>query len=360
MANKQNRMSGNKGEWSELYTFLRLLSQGRVHAANDKVQKIEEVYYPIVSIDREEVKGNRIDYVIYDDKVLIQEDDKTIISVLRTDIEKTADNLLKEIARHNGSFELEEIADFANGIRVTKLKAPSSDTTDISLKIKDIHTNSIQDAGFSIKSEVGHSPTLLNAGQTTNFIYKVKGITKEQAELINNIDTKTKIKDRIQKIKDFGGTLEYAGMNHQGFKRNLIMVDSSMPQIIGNILLYHYCEDIKDCASLVKVAGERDPLDYGDAAMYEYKFKKFLCSCALGLKPAKQWDGLDEANGGYIIVKADGEVLAYHIYNRNHFEQYLLDNTVLERASTSRHVYMGICEENGEMFIKLNLQVRFK
>ena len=357
---KSGRMSGNKGEWSELYTFLKLLSQGRVHAANEKVQKIDDVYYPIVSIDREECKGEKIDYVICGDTVEVQENSKTILSVMRSHIEEVAQDLMRKISQYSGSFELEEIADFANGIKVTKLKAPSTDTTDISLKVKDIHTNSIQHVGFSIKSEVGHSPTLLNAGQTTNFIYRVKGISAEQAEMINNIDTKTKIKDRIKKIKDFGGTLEYAGMQHQGFKRNLIMVDSSMPQIIGNILLYHYCEDIKDCVSLVKEIGKRDPLDYGDSAMYEYKFKKFLCSCALGLKPAKVWDGLDEANGGYIIVKADGEVLAYHIYNRNHFEQYLLDNTILERASTSRHAYMNVYEENGQMFIKLNLQVRFR
>lgn len=64
--------------------------------------------------------------------------------------------------------------------------------------------------------------------------------------------------------------------------------------------------------------------------------------------------------GGYIIVKADGEILAYHIYNRNFFEQYLLDNTILERASTSRHEYMSLYEEEGEMFIKFNLQVRFR
>ena len=94
--------------------------------------------------------------------------------------------------------------------------------------------------------------------------------------------------------------------------------------------------------------------------MYEYKFKKFLCSCALGMTPSKQWDGLDEANGGYIIVKADGEILAYHIYNRDAFEKYLLDNTVLERASTTRHDFMSLYEEDGKMFIKLNLQVRFK
>lgn len=39
MSNNGNRMSGNKGEWSELYAFMKLLSQGRVYAANEKVEK---------------------------------------------------------------------------------------------------------------------------------------------------------------------------------------------------------------------------------------------------------------------------------------------------------------------------------
>lgn len=209
-----------------------------------------------------------------------------------------------------------------------------------------------------IKSKV--IPLLVDANWAINFIYKVTGITLDQAQKINEINTTTKVKDRIKAIKDLGGSINYADMNHQGFKRNLIMVDSSMPQIIGNMLLYYYQEEIKECDKLVKLAGQRDPLGYGDAMMYEYKFKKFLCSCALGMKPAKKWDGLDEANGGYIIVKADGEILAYHIYNRNFFEQYLLDNTILERASTSRHEYMRLYENNGEMLIELNLQLRFK
>lgn len=360
MANKDGKMSGNKGEWSELYAFMKLLSQGRVYAANEKVEKIDDVYYPILKIMREETKGQTIDYVISDKEINLEVQSKIIMTVSRRELDDTANKLLREIAEHSGSFELEEIAEFANGIKVTKIKAPSTDTTDISMQIEDIHTNFIRNVGFSIKSEVGNAPTLMNAGQTTNFIYKVSGITTEQAEEINSIETRTKIKDRISKIYEFGGNIEYAGMNHDGFKRNLIMVDSSMPQIIGNMLLYFYKEDIKDCDKLVELLGERDPLGYGDAMMYTYKFKKFLCSCALGMKPAKEWDGLDEANGGYIIVKADGEILAYHIYNRNFFEQYLLDNTILERASTTRHEYMKLYEENGEMYIKMNLQVRFR
>lgn len=354
------KMSGNKGEWSELYAFLKLLSQGRVYAANEKVERIDDVYYPVLKVMREEQKGQVIDYVITDTSINIEVQSKTIMNISRAELDDTANRLLKEIAVHSGSFELEEIAEFANGIKVTKIKAPSSDTTDISMQIQDIHTNYVRDVGFSIKSEVGNAPTLLNAGQTTNFIYKVNGITTEQAKEINSINTTTKIKDRMKAIKNLGGNISYVDMYHQGFKRNLIMVDSSMPQILGNMLLYYYEEDIKECDKLVALAGERDPLGYGDAMMYEYKFKKFLCSCALGMKPAKKWDGLDEANGGYIIVKADGEVLAYHIYNRNFFEQYLLDNTIMERASTSRHEYMSLYEQNREMFIKLNLQVRFR
>ena len=357
---EKGRMSGNKGEWSELYTFMKLLSQGRVYAANERVEKIDDVYYPILKIMREEQKGETIDYVICDDKINIECQSNLIMSIPRSELKDNANKLLKEIAAHSGSFELEEIARFANGIRVTKIKAPSSDKTDISMQIQDTHTNFIRNVGFSIKSEVGNSPTLLNAGNTTNFVYRVKGLTSEQAEEINAIDTKTKIKDRMKAIKSYGGVIEYVDMIHSGFKRNLIMVDSSMPQIIGNMLLYHYDEEIKECKKLVELAGERDPLGYCDSKMYEYKFKKFLCSCALGMKPAQMWDGLDEANGGYIIVKANGEILAYHIYNRNFFEQYLLDNTVIERASTSRHDYKSLYEENGEMFIKMNLQVRFK
>ena len=37
------KMSGNKGEWSELYVFFKLLSEGKVYAADENVLKIEEI-----------------------------------------------------------------------------------------------------------------------------------------------------------------------------------------------------------------------------------------------------------------------------------------------------------------------------
>lgn len=357
--NENKKMSGNKGEWSELYTFLKLLSQGKIYAADENVEKIEDVYYPIIKIIRKE-NEDKLEYVIADENINVILRSDILKSVPREEIEKQAIKLFNSILTNSGSFELEEISKFANDIFVTKIKAPSIDTTDITMQIEDVYTNLTRNVGFSIKSEVGNAPTLLNAGQTTNFIYKVNGLTEEQMIEINAIDTNTKIKDKIHAISSFGGNLEYYDMNNDGFKRNLIMIDSSMPTIIGNLLLIYYQSAIKDCNSLVELLANDDPLNFMDKQIYEYKLKKLLCSCALGMKPSKKWDGLDEANGGYIVVKDNGDVLAYHIYNRNFFEQYLIDNTILETASTSRHQYMTIYEQDGQMYIMLNLQIRFK
>lgn len=64
----------------------------------------------------------------------------------------------------------------------------------------------------------------------------------------------------------------------------------------------------------------------------------------------------DEATGGYIVATKAGKVLVYHIYNRNYF----LKNIKYETASTSRYSFGEVYSENGEDFINLNLQVRFR
>ena len=45
-------LSGNKGEWSEIYTLFKLLGDGKVHAGDADMNKLE-LYYPILNIVRE-------------------------------------------------------------------------------------------------------------------------------------------------------------------------------------------------------------------------------------------------------------------------------------------------------------------
>jgi type II restriction enzyme len=77
------------------------------------------------------------------------------------------------------------------------------------------------------------------------------------------------------------------------------------------------------------------------------------------MMPSKVWGGIYDATGGYLVVKENGEILCYHIYNRNQFEDYLFENTKLETASSTRHDFGILYEENGTINIKLNLQIRF-
>ena len=47
-------LSGNKGEWSEIYVFLHLLAVGRLYAADADLKKIDSVHYDILKIFRTE------------------------------------------------------------------------------------------------------------------------------------------------------------------------------------------------------------------------------------------------------------------------------------------------------------------
>jgi len=139
-----------------------------------------------------------------------------------------------------------------------------------------------------------------------------------------------------------------------------MLLDSNMEEIINHVLLKYYAENIKSCSAIIEKLEEENPMEFPRAGFYKYKFKKLLCSVALGMMPSEEWDGKDDATGGYVIVKEDGECLAYHLYNRDAFEEYLLANTNMEKGSSSRHEFMTIYEEDGEFRVNLNLQIRFK
>ena len=47
-------LSGNKGEWSEIYTLFKLLGEGILYAGDGELNKINDLFYPIVSIIRRE------------------------------------------------------------------------------------------------------------------------------------------------------------------------------------------------------------------------------------------------------------------------------------------------------------------
>lgn len=356
-------LKGNKGEWSEIYAFCYLLNAGVLRAADKDLNPTIGIYFPILKILREETRGTILKYYPANPNsptIKIFNGNELLGEYSKQEFENIINTLYREIPEGERAFEIPEVNDFFDGIYVKKLKADSAHKQDIDIQIHDIHTGISPVCGFSVKSYLGASPTLVNPGKTTNFIYTIENCTDDIMNAVNAIDTRTKIIDRMRYLREIGCTIVRSEeMISAQFKENLEFVDSKMPQIISETLLSAYQTGTKRLVDVVNRMKEQNPIGYSNPNMYSYKIKKLLCACALGMTPEKHWEGTEDANGGYIVVKRDGSVVCYHIYNRTDFEQYLYDYTCFDTPSTSRYEYMSVYKENGEYKLKLNLQIRF-
>ena len=155
-------------------------------------------------------------------------------------------------------------------------------------------------------------------------------------------ETRSKIKDRIAQINNLGCSLNYVTLENDIFKNNLVLIDSLLPNILSEILKSFFTSNLSTIQHLSDNVNAVNPLKYDNQfahTFYDYKIKRLLTDVALGMTPSKVWTGIYDATGGYLIVKENGEVLCYHIYNRNQFEDYLFANTKFETASSTRYEF---------------------
>lgn len=359
------KFSGNKGEWSEIYAFLRLLEVKKLYAADADLNKKDDMFYNIINIIRTESVGtlefriNRTDDTI---SVVKSEVDEVLLTLPCSEFKNAADNLYNEIVgASNSAFELPKTGEFLERLSIGVLKAKSTDKADIRIKIHDINTGYETVQGFSIKSRLGSPSTLVNAGKTTNFVFEVTGNVND--DVMNDFNTcSKKFKDRFEVLNTNECDIQYHSMDNDIFESNLQLIDGDLPKICAYMLKEYYSSGVNTIKNSLDLLNVHNPIGYNLSKghpFYEYKFKKFLAECALGMLPSKVWDGTADATGGYIIVREDGDVLCYHLFNRNEFETYLINNTKFETASTSRHEFGSIYKENGKYYVKLNLQIRF-
>ncbi len=356
-------ITGNKGEWSEIYTLFKLLGDKQLFLGNKEIEKLEGFVYPILRVLRTE-NNNDFEYSIQDEIILISGGEE-ILKIEISKFKENAEFLLKKIKDNKTrTFSIPEIETFMASINCMSLKAGSTTKTDITIVVHDQRTNQQPTLGFSIKSQLGHPSTLLNAGKTTNFIYKISRtqLNASTLEAINLMSSKSKIMDRIDAVLKSGGQFDFVKTEKQIFSNNLILIDSKLPEILAQIIYEFYSSKNSSLFDLVKNISLKNPLNFdvsNQHKFYEYKIKRFLTDIALGMMPSKVWTGQYDATGGYLIVKENGNVLCYHIYNRNEFENYLFNNTKLDTASSNRHNFGSIYQEDGELYFKLNLQIRF-
>ena len=353
----------NKGEWTRLLIFIKLIAEQKLFLSNPSLNITEEY------LDIKKITPHNLDLEFFIlDKSTIQVTNKKTKESKEISIDQIINNevlndLTNKIKEGSGTFSIPSFEIIQDSLGFSVIKGGTSkQKADIILDIKHKSFKK-KNEGFGIKSYLGSKPTLLNASGNTNFIFEIKGIDESMIDDINGINTRTKLKDRINRIEELGGKFSYKGAERETMNYNLKMVDSAMPQIIGYILLAFYKERISSLSKIIdhihanKKANKK--LKYGDKLSLTVKVKKLLVDILLGFFAGTKWNGEYESNGT-IVMKNTGDCVGFHIINIKNLKQYLFDNIKLDTPSSTRHRFGKIYKEkNGKLYFKLNMQLRF-
>lgn len=377
-------LSYNNGEWAEVYIFFKVMADRKLYTADAAFNPIKDVYLDVLSVIREEVNGEVYKYQT-GDYVTILLNHEPVGSVPVEDF-ILYKNLLWKLLEENTqtTFSSEEIEKFLNSIFIFNPKSPAQivskfcgGTVDIVIETKD-RSGVNRILGFSCKSDLRTAATLLNAsGDNTNFIYKVTGpMDDEKMERFNSIFKEVKRKgeicydiatsDRMQYLHDIGCDIEFVCPAKNLARTNLIKCGGKeMPDIVAGMLKKFYFENLSGLTSMsdcVSYLAEKDVADYGFEDLddtYRAKIAQLLMCTFTGMRLGTPWNGRQEVNGGYIVVKNDGDVVAFHSTIADEFKDFLVAKMLMESPSHSRHKDMYIYKENDKYFLKLALQLRF-
>lgn len=355
------KLKGNKGEWSELYAFFKLLADGRLYCGDGRLNRYDDKFYPILEIFRDD-SINRCSYKVQAAKNnILVAGDMVNIEVSQEEFRREATVLLERIKTMDRNTDFSYIEPFMDMIGSHSVKAKSADKADIRIVIHNLNTGSKPELGYSIKSKLGADSTLINSNKDgTNFIYHVHGLSSQQIDTFNSFD---KFKKKFDFLKSVDATVSFCKTANDILHNNLTMIDLGLERIVADSLLDYYSGNGRTLEEVTNHISVVDPLKIANNTgqpMYEYKVKQFLLAFALGVTCSTPWYGSFHANGGYIVVKEDGDIVCYHFFDRNDLEDYLFYNTRFETPSTSRHLFGNIYKEDGMDYLKLNLQVRFK
>ena len=349
-------MGFNKGEWSELYTFLYLLENPDLVIVDENLQVIDKALFKILEI------------ILADKKYKIE--DENILKLLNDEQSKEYDInhlseqnrvLLAKILAHKsakGSFEIKEIQplidDFFDG---QKPKGASNVKGDLTANVLDNKRSQNFNISYNIKSNLGSPATLLNASNHTNFIYEVTGIDDNIMNQVNAIQTANKLLDRCLFLSSCKTGINFVKTESNTFEFNLKLIDSNLDKFLAHMLYISYAENTKDIQKLISTISKNED----EIKFYKKKIGDFANAVTFGMRAGEKWNGTNEVNGGIILVTKTGEVyLLDLIYFKNIVDKYLIDNIKLDSPSSTRYRMFNIYKENGKYFFKLNLQIRFK
>ena len=365
-----------KRELGELYTFFRLLADGRVNMGTSEATPATNSVRPIALIQRVEHDGVRRYYIEQDEIRLVsgELDKKTGDFLPKSDVGEVrfpredfaaAAAMTLDLLRSTAGDEVEvseALEAFLDTVNIYDLEAKTEDRTDLSIAF---WSTDAPLTGFCVRCRLSAMNPLLDGGRTANLKLEQTGV-KFAVPTVNKInalpESPTEVMERMLMIERLGGVLKYNDVADRVFRCNLLMVDLHFPRILAEMVRLMHLDGITRVSELTERIKELNPLKIKDELIqkhgfYEHKMKQFLLALALGMRPAKIYNGTDSAVEGMLLVTGDGSVLCYHKSDSRTFADFLYRNSRLEKGSLDKDKYGFLERENGVWYFKLNVKI---
>ena len=362
-----------KRELGELYAFFRLLVDGQVTLGMGDATVQGYRSRPVAMIEREEHDGTRRYYIERDGirvKQAVDEkkglfmpvgDEGTRIS--RSDFAEASEMLLDLLRQSGEEVEVPDALEgFLDAVRIYDLEAKTDDRTDLRLAFWSAEAPL---TGFVVRCRLAPMNPLLDGGRTANLKLEQTGV-KFASPTVNKINAlperPAEVAERMRMIERLGGVLKYADVADRVFRANLQMIDLHFPRMLAEMVRLMHLEDITRTSELTERICEVNPLKIKDELIrkhgfYACKVKQFLLALALGMRPAKIYNGTSSAIGGMLLVNGQGHLLCYDRSDPDTFAEFLYRNSRFEKGPLEKDKYGFLEKENGVYYLKLNAKI---
>ena len=382
----------NRGEISEFYSFVYIIGNrcvpvvdGDLRPLGNKIEFLRLLRKESNYLDTKIELENEYDLGTDENIVRI-----TVPSSTGKDVEKHTipRSLIKERADQlrelivNSTSPIAEnnslLTDLLEILQTTHLSAKSADKSDFSGIVAADETPGQHRLGFSVKSQMGSPSSLINPnGMGSAFKFRVvrdgEPVTDpEEIERLCSLEEEDK--KLIKRLFDDGYDFVFDSPRGEALAFNLRLMDSQGPEIIAALLIERFriknastpIVDLMERLCSDEVAGRYPFMDSMGSnpderrTMLSYKMKNILLGFTTGATVSTKWDGIDKANGGFIVVKKDGQVVCLELFTRNAIGRYLLTKTYFDNPSKARHGHGVLYTDEKSLCLDFQLQVRFK
>lgn len=358
-------LTATRREWNELYVFFSLLAQGEVALGNEEGASSERVL-PIARVTRREHDGERR-YTIENTDIHI-EGEQINVKIPREDFGTVAALILDALKQdRNEEVEAPEgVEGFLDVLNIYDMEARTDDRTDFHIIF---HDDTFPPVGFRIYSRLCGMDPLLDGGRTANLKFEQTGVRFSQPA-VNKInytedpENPNEVARRMLSIEGLGGVLKYSDVADKIFRSNLSMIDLHFPRVLAEMARVMHLDNITRVDELIAIIEEKNPLKIKEELIrkhlyYRHKMKEFLLALALGMRPAKLYNGTESAVAGFMMVDAQGKLLCYRKTEREVFAGFLFNHTRLEKGNPEQDKYGYLERENRLYYLKLNLKIGF-